>query len=77
MKDLVVSLLAIMALASLYLSYQSVNTLESINERIDRMSVEYQFVVTDTMMTVYDRNRVVGTVKLEGQLDSLIIADNQ
>jgi hypothetical protein len=42
---------------------------------------EYLFVVTDDSITVYDRQmdceRIVGTVKLEGQLDSLITADNQ
>lgn len=47
------------------------------NERIDRANVEYQFVVTDHTITVFDRNRIVGTVELEGQLDSLIAADNQ
>jgi len=42
---------------------------------------EYLFTVTDDSITVYDRlmdsERVVGTVKLEGQLDSLITLDNQ
>jgi hypothetical protein len=38
---------------------------------------EYQFVVTDDSVTVYDVNRIVGTIKLEGQLDSLITLDNQ
>jgi hypothetical protein len=44
---------------------------------MDRANVEYQFVVTDSTITVWDDNRWVGTVKLEGQLDSLIISDNQ
>jgi hypothetical protein len=42
---------------------------------------EYLFTVTDDSITVYDRTmdceRTVGTVKLEGQLDSLITLDNQ
>lgn len=38
---------------------------------------EYQFIVTDDSVTVYDSNRIVGTIKLEGQLDSLITLDNQ
>jgi hypothetical protein len=42
---------------------------------------EYLFTVTDDSLTVYDRTmdceRIVGTVKLEGQLDSLITLDNQ
>ena len=61
----------------LYLSYRSIKTMESINNRVDRANVEYQFVITDSLITVYDANRVVGTVKIEGQLDSLITADNE
>jgi hypothetical protein len=38
---------------------------------------EYQFIVTDDSVTVYDYERIVGTIKLEGQLDSLITLDNQ
>lgn len=38
---------------------------------------EYQFTVTDDSVTVYDASRIVGTIKLEGQLDSLITLDNQ
>lgn len=77
MKDLLLCVLALFTLASFYLFYQSINALENINDRLDRSSVEYQFVVTDTLMTVYDHNRVVGTVRIEGELENLIIADNQ
>ena len=38
---------------------------------------EYQFIVTDDSLTVYDGDRTVGTVKIQGQLDSLIIEDNK
>ena len=38
---------------------------------------EYQFIVTDDSVTVYDYDRTVGTIKLDGQLDSLIILYNQ
>ena len=38
---------------------------------------EYQMIVTDDSVTVYDVNRMVGTIKLEGQVDSLINLDNQ
>lgn len=38
---------------------------------------EYQMIVTDDSVTVYDFDRTVGTIKLEGQLDSLITFDNQ
>jgi len=40
-------------------------------------STEYQFIVTDDSATVYNHGRVVGTIKLDGTLDSLIILDNQ
>ncbi len=38
---------------------------------------EYKFIVTDDSLTVYDEIDTLGTVKLEGQLDSLITLDNQ
>jgi hypothetical protein len=39
---------------------------------------EYSFDVTNDSISVYtEDNKFVGTVKLEGQLDSLIILDNQ
>lgn len=38
---------------------------------------EYQFIVTDDSVTVYDGIDTIGTIKLEGQLDSLITLDNQ
>ncbi len=38
---------------------------------------EYQFIVTDDSVTVYDGIDTLGTIKLEGQLDSLITIDNQ
>lgn len=38
---------------------------------------EYQFIVTDDSLTVYYGIDTLGTVKLEGQLDSLITLDNQ
>lgn len=40
-------------------------------------STEYQFNVTDDSATVYDHGRIVGTIKLNGTLDSLIMLDNQ
>ena len=70
-------LTSIIALVSIYLSCKGVDTLERINNRINRANVEYQFVVTDSTITVWDKNRYVGEVKLDGQLDSLIVADNE
>ena len=51
--------------------------LDGINGRVDRHNVEYQFVLTDCYMTVYDGNRIVGTIEIEQKLDSLIMADNE
>ena len=42
-----------------------------------RDSTEYQFNVCDDSATVYDHGRLVGTIKLDGTLDSLIMLDNQ
>lgn len=37
---------------------------------------EYQFYVTDDSVDVFDYGRHVGTIKLDGSLDSLIVSDN-
>lgn len=74
---IVVMIGAIVLLCSLYLSFKSIETLASINNRLDRANVEYQFVVTDRTITVWDDNRLVGTVKLQGELYKLIVADNE
>jgi hypothetical protein len=37
----------------------------------------YQIDIIDDSLKVYDAERVVGTVKLQGQLDSLITEDNR
>jgi hypothetical protein len=55
----------------------AVRELKQINNRLDRANTEYQFVVEDRDIIVYDGNRLVGRVKLEGQLDSLLVDDNQ
>lgn len=68
---------AVITICCLYICCKAVDALDSINSRVDRANVEYQFVVTDSTITVWDKNRYVGDVKLEGQLDSLITADNE
>lgn len=40
-------------------------------------SAEYQFTITDDSISVYDFDRHVGTVKIEGQLEQLLIKDNE
>lgn len=34
---------------------------------------EFQFIITDSVMTVYNNDTYVGTVKIQGELDSLLI----
>jgi hypothetical protein len=68
----------ILILTTLLISvFIQIITIHNINNRFDRINVEYQFIVTDNTITVYDKNNVIGTVKLEGQLDSLLIDYNQ
>ncbi len=43
---------------------------------LEQNPAEYQFTVTDNSISVTDFGRKVGTVKLEGQLEELIIKDN-
>lgn len=57
--------------------YICFDALEGVNNRLDRANSEYQFVVEDSDLIVYDGNRVVGRVKIEGQLEELITEDNQ
>lgn len=38
---------------------------------------EYQFTITDDSITIKDFDRHVGTVKVEGQLEQLLIKDNE
>ncbi len=52
-------------------------SLYNVYEQHQRSKTEYQFIVNDDSITVYDGNRTVGTVLLEGDLDGLIIMDNQ
>lgn len=37
----------------------------------------YQFTITDDSLSVYDYNRYVGTIKLDGSLEQLINKDNE
>lgn len=77
MKEFVVIAVSVVLTLCTYMLFKSFGELKSINDRLDRANVEYQFVVTDSTITVWDNNRLVGNVKLEGQLDSLIVADNE
>lgn len=66
-----------LCLGLLVASIQNLNKVEERIERLNRMTVEYQIVITDTIVSVYDNNRFVGDIQLEGELKSLINNDNQ
>lgn len=77
LKDI---LMLVFVTLSIYVGTVALIALIEINKlrsRIDRQPVEYQFVVTDSMMTVFNGDQVVGTVKIQGQLDSLLVDYNQ
>lgn len=66
-----------LCLGLLFTSIQTLNKVEERIERLNRMSVEYQIVVIDSVVSVYDNNRFVGEVHLEGELKHLINNDNK
>ena len=74
---IVFGLMFALCLGLLVASIQTLNKVEERIERMNRMSVEYQIVITDTTVSVYDDNRFVGEVRLEGELKHLINNDNQ
>lgn len=74
---IVFGLMFVLCLGLLVASIQTLNKVEERIERMNRMSVEYQIVITDTTVSVYDDNRFVGEVRLEGELKHLINNDNQ
>lgn len=49
----------------------------SLRQRIDRQNLEYQMIIEDDSIIIFDRDRFVGKVELQGQLDSLMIKDNE
>ena len=70
--------IAIFLLISLYVSLYIIKRVDGINDRLDRANTEYQFIIDDEdSIIVFDKERLVGSVKLEGQLDSLMIKDNE
>lgn len=77
MKQFTLIIGVIVLLLVSYVSLRSIQTLDSINNRLNRANAEYQFVLSQDSVIVFDNNRLVGTVRLEGQLDSLMVADNE
>lgn len=59
------------------LEYTDENTVYIGPLETETNSAEYQFTITDDSISVYDFDRYVGTVKIEGQLEQLLIKDNE
>jgi hypothetical protein len=77
MKDTILSgLIFLFVLIGLYLSLKITKDLNAVSERIDRQNVEYQLVIDHDSIILFDKNRPVGKVKLEGDLEVLLMEDN-
>lgn len=76
MQNLMIVIASLFLTVNGYLCYESISTLKSVEDHTNRLNTEYQMVVTDSTITVYDASRIVGTVKLEGELNDLIASDN-
>lgn len=59
------------------LEYTDENTVYIGPLETETNSAEYQFTITDDSISIHDFDRYVGTVKLEGQLEQLLIKDNE
>lgn len=62
---------------SMLLSLIAFNKITATDQRINRMNYEYQLVVEDNIVKIFDGNRYVGKALLQGELNELIISDNQ
>lgn len=72
MKDYFLGTFCVLCILLLFTCISLVN---SVNHHIDE--TEFQFTVTDSLMTVYNGDTYVGTVRVQGQLDSLLVDYNQ
>ena len=72
MKDYFLGTIWVLCMLLLFTCISLVN---SVNYHID--DTEFQFTVTDSLMTVYNGDTYVGTVRVQGQLDSLLVDYNQ
>jgi hypothetical protein len=77
MKDTILSgLIFLFVLIGLYFSLKITRDLNAVNDRINRQNVEYQLVIDHDSIILFDKNRPVGKVKLEGDLEVLLMEDN-
>ncbi len=77
MKDKILTgLIFLFILIGLYFSLKITRDLNAVNDRINRQNFEYQLVIDDDSIILFDKNRPVGKVKLEGDLEVLLMEDN-
>lgn len=79
MKNLtnLVILLAAICIISVTLNILQFEAINDFVEKENYDPCEYQFTITDDSATIYDYGRKVGTIKLDGEFDKLMIKDNQ
>jgi hypothetical protein len=77
MKDKILTgLIFLFVLIGLYFSLKITRDLNAVNDRINRQNTEYQLVIDHDSIILFDKNRPVGKVKLEGDLEVLLMEDN-
>lgn len=72
MKDYLIGTVLVLCI---FLLLTSIGLVNSIKPPYD--DTVFQFTVTDSSMTVYNGDTYVGTVKVQGELDSLLVDYNQ
>jgi len=70
MKDYLMGTIVVLCVLLLF-----IEAVKSVRSQPD--DTQFQFVVTDSMMSVYNNDVYVGTVRVQGQLDSLLVDYNQ
>jgi hypothetical protein len=77
-KDLIPGLLLITLVGTMIYAMVACTTTKPVVHHCNHYSREYSFDVVDDSVFVYtEDDLLVGGIKLEGQLDSLIVADNE
>ncbi len=72
MKDYLIGTTLVLCI---FLLFTCIGLVNSVKPKPD--DTQFQFVVTDSMMSVYNNEVYVGTVRVQGQLDSLLVDYNQ
>lgn len=72
MKDYLIGTVLVLCM---FLLFTCIGLVNSVNHHCDE--TQFQFTVTDSLMSVYNGSTYVGTVRVQGQLDSLLVDYNQ